>query len=60
MSGNVAHLPTRAAIDRAWERYVGLVQTSRTDERLRTDLSHQQSIATAWEEWRDLFLAGAR
>lgn len=60
MSAEVAQLPTRPAIERAWDRYVALIDAVRRNDALRTDLAHQQAIATAWEHWRDLFLAGAR
>lgn len=57
MSTAVAILPTSVVVDRAWARYLAYVAAITADERLRADLPHNQAMARAWGEWRDLYLA---
>lgn len=51
-----ANVVELASVESAWERYASLVQQQRGDERLLTDMPHQQAIAKAWEAWRRLYL----
>lgn len=53
---NVVELASEQSIEAAWNAYVGLVQQQREDERLLTDMPHQQAIARAWAAWRRLYL----
>jgi len=58
MTAAVAILPTDAAIEAAWERYVALTRAAIGDPSLAADLAHCEATAIAWAEWRDLFLSG--
>lgn len=53
---NVIELASADSLTAAWERYRALVQQQRDDERLLTDMPHQQAIARAWASWRRLYL----
>lgn len=53
--GQILHLNRSRNVDAAWQRYIDLV-AERADKNLWADLAHNQRIALAWDEWRDLFL----
>lgn len=53
---NVVPIASVENVGAAWERYRGLVQQQRDDERLLTNMPHQQAIARAWAAWRRLYL----
>lgn len=60
MNSAVAILPTRNAVDAAFDVYCALVQEQRDEPALLVDVDHNIKIARAWAEWRDLFLAWDR
>lgn len=60
MSAAVATLPTRNAVDKAFDRYAALVREQNVNRELLTDIDHNIKIARAWSNWRDLFLAWDR
>lgn len=57
MTAQILQMPTRAAVDAAWNTYTDLVRRQVDDARLLLDLEHQQDVARAWAGWRDLFLS---
>jgi hypothetical protein len=54
----VATLPTARAVDAAWHRYADLMRAAVDTPALLADRHHCEQLAIAWDEWRDLFLAG--
>ena len=56
MTAAVIPLASAQRINAAWDAYCALVIEQRENDRLRTDLEHNQRIARAWEQWRRLYL----
>lgn len=54
--GEVSPIVSVAQVTDAWDRYCALVQRQRDDERLLTNMPHQQAVARAWASWRRLYL----
>jgi len=52
-----ALIPSAANAEAAWDRYTALAIAWAENDRVRTDLEANKSLARAWEEWRDVFLA---
>lgn len=57
MTAVVAILPTDAAIEAAWERYVAITAQAVEDPCLMLDRAFCEQQVTAWADFRDLFLA---
>lgn len=57
MSAVVVPLPTDAAIEAAWERYVAITAQAVEDPRLMLDRAFCERQVAAWAEFRDVFLA---
>jgi hypothetical protein len=55
--GEILHLNRPRTVDAAWQRYCDLAQ-ERADQNFWADLDHNQRIARAFDEWRELYLAG--
>jgi hypothetical protein len=55
---NIIPLPTNSAIEQAWARYAALARAVLETPDLLLDRDHAQKLVVAWEEWRDLYLAG--
>lgn len=54
--GQVLPIASADRVSAAWERYRSLVEQQRDDQRLLTNMPHQQAIARAWAAWRRLYL----
>lgn len=53
----VAVLPTRPAVEAAWERYRILASPLVDDPTLALNRQHMERLALAEREWKDAFLA---
>ena len=58
--GVVAILPTRQAVDDAWERYAALMRPIVDDPALLLDRPFSEELAIAWADWRDLWVVWIR
>ena len=57
MSATVHTLPTRVAVDDAWERYAALTREAIADPRRFLDREFMQSQARARADFEELYLA---
>lgn len=53
---SLAVLPTKLAVEAAWDDYVRLVREREVDPSLMTDIDHSIMIVRAWRRWFDAFL----
>lgn len=54
---DVIALPTRLAVDTAWDRFAALAKRAMDDPRLLIDREHQEATVRAWATFRDLYAA---
>jgi len=53
----VVALPTRFAVESAWDRFAALARLAIDDPRLLVDRDHQEATQRAWVKFRDLYAA---
>lgn len=56
--GQIAIIPTEAAVEAAWERYQALAIAISCDPALLADRDHMEAMARAERAWKTAFLAG--
>lgn len=59
--GTILSFPSAAVTtaERAWLAYRALAQAAIDDPRLFVDRHHCETMARAWDRWRDLYLESA-
>jgi len=57
MSAGISIIPTKAAVESAWDRYSGLVTQAKANGALWADRQHIEATFKAHEEFRRAFLA---
>lgn len=59
--GTILSFPptSRNAVESAWVVYQALAQAAIDDPKLFVDRDHCETMARAWDRWRDLYLESA-
>lgn len=55
--GNLAIIPTAAAIEAAWEDYARLMKALLDNQELAINRHYMEDLARAERDWKDAFLA---
>lgn len=60
MSAAVAILPTEAAVQAAWDRYLALANEWVANDEAKLNHEFNMKLARAWDAWREAFLEWAK